>query len=147
MTTIALTEVTGKLGGSVVRYVDQKGMTTRHLARRPATAPHYDTAEVVLKQATRIQQRAELRLLALMFYLWYLVQKILIVCSSTKILSMRLRKLVSNISFTRHFTVRVQRPPLPYLATTGKQRPTSKKKVLPTLSCVIIFTRISLLIC
>jgi NAD(P)H dehydrogenase (quinone) len=47
MTTIALTGVTGHVGGHVARLLAEAGVATRHLVRTPAKAPSLPGAEVV----------------------------------------------------------------------------------------------------
>lgn len=45
--TIAITGVTGKLGGKVAKLISKNGLSARHLARNPQKAANYDNAEVV----------------------------------------------------------------------------------------------------
>lgn len=47
MTTIAITGVTGKLGGYLASELNQLGIESRHLARSPEKAQKYDNAELV----------------------------------------------------------------------------------------------------
>lgn len=47
MTTIAITGVTGKLGGYLASELNQLGIESRHLARRPEKAQTYANAELV----------------------------------------------------------------------------------------------------
>ncbi|MGT2948116.1 SDR family oxidoreductase [Streptococcus devriesei] len=45
--TIAITGVTGKLGGVTAELIAKKGISARHLARNPQKAADYDNAEVL----------------------------------------------------------------------------------------------------
>lgn len=46
MTKIAITGVTGKLGGFLAEELAQKGLEARHLARSPEKAKQYPKAEI-----------------------------------------------------------------------------------------------------
>lgn len=78
MTLIALTGVTGHLGGQVAKLLERKNLNLRYLARRPEKAPKVAGVPVFSRPMTGLKRPWKL-LVVWMCSLWFQLVRVLIV--------------------------------------------------------------------